>query len=189
MMRIRASAARARAISTICCCPSRRSLKRAGPDRLLQSLHQLPGHLGLAPVVHASARGAQLTAEEDVVADTEVRAEVQFLVDDRDPGGQGVVRRRQVQQLPVQFQVARGGLLDAREDLHQRGLAGAVLPEQDGHHAAADLEVDALQGLRGPVGLDDVHGAQDDVTVLWGEGRRLLRDRHWTTSIFTGLIR
>ena len=39
----------------------------------------------------------------------------------------------------------------ALEDLHERGLAGAVGPEDGEHLAAADVEVDAVERLRDAV--------------------------------------
>ena len=52
---------------------------------------------------------------------------------------------------------------DAADDVDQRGLAGAVRPEQREDLAAADLEVDVLEGVEaGGVGLgktrDGEHG-------------------------------
>src|SRR4029079_3572733 len=44
---------------------------------------------------------------------------------------------------------ARGRLEPARDDLHQRRLAGAVVAEQRHHLAAADVERDAAQRLDG----------------------------------------
>ena len=47
------------------------------------------------------------------------------------------------------------GRLDSAEDLHQRGLACAVLAEQHGDRSAADIEVDALERVGAAVGLAD----------------------------------
>ena len=51
--------------------------------------------------------------------------------------------------------LARVGVVDARKDLDQGRLAGAVLPEQRMNFAAADVEVDAIERDRRGETLDE----------------------------------
>ena len=52
---------------------------------------------------------------------------------------------------------ARGRIGDAADDADQRGLAGAVRPEQREDLAALDLEVDVVQRLEtGAIGLRQI---------------------------------
>ena len=51
-------------------------------------------------------------------------------------------------------------VLDAGEDLHQRGLAGAVLAHQGVDLAGAEVEVDAVEGGHAGEALGDAAGAQ-----------------------------
>ena len=58
----------------------------------------------------------------------------------------------------------------AEEDVHQRGLAGAVLAEERDHLAAAQFEAHAVIGRQRPEALGDPVEPQDDGRV--GRGRR-----------------
>ena len=140
--------------------------KRARSDRLLQPLHQLPGDLALGGVVDGAGSLPQLPTEEDVVAHTQVRRQVELLVDDRDTEIHRLVRRVELDPLSVQLQVAvrRGG--HPGHDLHQGRLAGAVLSEQHRHLAPAYIEVDTLERAGDPVSLADVDRAEDDLTGI-----------------------
>ena len=71
-----------------------------------------------------------------------------------------------------------------RQNLHQRGLAGAILSEQGRDLAAADVEVHAFEGMRAAVNLRDVARREHDIG-----GRRLdlRRSRHFTSSL-TGVM-
>jgi len=112
----------------------------------------------------AQSRLKALAAMEPIAAtveDAQVGAEVELLVDDRDPLGHRVVRRGQLRRLAVEDQLARRGLLDTGEDLHQGGLAGAVLAHEAAHLAGADRQVDPGEGANPRVGLADVPQFQD----------------------------
>ena len=62
---------------------------------------------------------------------------------------------------PRSTDLARVGLVEPVEDVHQRRLAGAVLAEQRVHLAARELEVDVVvrddagEHLRDPAQLED----------------------------------
>ena len=53
-------------------------------------------------------------------------------------------RRRHLDDLAVDDDLALVGVVEAVEDVHQRRLAGAVLAEQRVHLAAAEIEVDVV---------------------------------------------
>ena len=164
--------------------------QRLGRDLLLELAHQPRGDLGLVGVVDPAHPGVQLAAEEDVVAHVEVRAEVRLLVDDRDASLHRVDGVLQGDRLLVQHQLSAGGLLDAREDLHQCRLPGTVLPEEHGDLAGADLEVDTLERLGDAVRLGDPDSAQHHLADLGGACGGNLRGRraHRVTSTVSGWI-
>ena len=60
----------------------------------------------------------------------------------------------------VQLDGAAVGLVDAGNEMHQGGLAGAVLADQRMDLAAADLERDAVDGPHAREGLGDVADGQ-----------------------------
>jgi hypothetical protein len=64
-------------------------------------------------------------------------------------------------------ELAGVGLLEAGDDLHQRGLAAAVVAEQAERFAL--VQVDVTQGDHGPEGLGDVLDAHD---LVGCRGRR-----------------
>ncbi len=68
---------------------------------------------------------------------------------------------RRAHRLVQQLGLAVGGAGDAEQDLHQGGLAGAVLPEQAVDFALVDLQADALEGLDLAVMLDDIARLDD----------------------------
>jgi len=67
--------------------------------------------------------------------------------DGGDSGGLRLQRVLEVHRLTAQLDRARVGAVHAREDLHQRGLAGAVLADERVHLTRAHLDVDAVQHL------------------------------------------
>ncbi len=77
-----------------------------------------------------------LGAEDDVLEDAEVVGEHEVLEDHADAGGDRVSRRRERDLLAVDLDRARVRLLHAVQDLHQRGLARAVLADDRVHGAA-----------------------------------------------------
>src|SRR5207244_3578336 len=70
-------------------------------------------------------------------------------------------RRRDLDPLAVELDLAGGRLVVAGEDLQQRRLAGAVLAEQPVDLAALDGQVDAVQGERAREALRDAGHAED----------------------------
>ena len=113
------------------------------------------------PIVEQEARpAARLAAEEDVLGDRQVRRQVQLLVDHADAKVQRGSRVGDLDRLPLEPDLAGVGLVHAGQDLHQRGLAGAVLADQGVDLAGTELEacvgerVDAGEVLGDPGHLD-----------------------------------
>ena len=97
MIRMRELTDRARAISTICCWPRRRSSTRVSGS-MSSSSSSISARVWRSSSAKSTPVGAgDLAAHEDVVADAQVRREAEFLVDDRDAavarlGGRGEAR-------------------------------------------------------------------------------------------------
>ena len=100
-------------------------------DVFFQLGHQRAGLARLFGKIDTGGR-AQLAPHKNVVANAEIGRQAQLLMDDGnaalariDGGGKGDL-------IALQLDPAGGGLFNAGENLHQRGLAGAVFSEQRG---------------------------------------------------------
>ncbi len=126
----------------------------------------------------------RLGAEQHVLGDGEVVGEHEVLVHHADPGPDRVGGRAEPDGPAVDADRSLVRLLHAVEDLHQRRLAGAVLPAQGVHLAPADREVDPVVRddpgvpLRDPGQLDRVgpraalgHASRLTTPTVWS-GRR-----------------
>jgi len=82
----------------------------------------------------------RLAAGEEVAGGVEVVEQREVLVDGLDPEVARVVRRVDVDRLPVDHDLAVVGPHDAGEHLDQGRLAGAVVAKQRQHLAAAQIE-------------------------------------------------
>ena len=80
------------------------------------------------PLDEAHALGQ--VAQIQVLRHGQLRHQVEFLVNDRHAGVDGLPRRLEVLNRAAQGQFAAVGLVDAAEDLQQRALARAVLADQ-----------------------------------------------------------
>jgi hypothetical protein len=115
---------------------------------------------GPFPVDDEPAQSSRLVPQGDVLGDGHRVHEREVLVDHPDAGGDGVPRRVELPARAVDDYVARGRLVQPVEDVHQRGLAGTVLPEQRVDGAALDGQVDVVVGehtrkpLRDPLQFD-----------------------------------
>ena len=70
-----------------------------------------------------------------------------------------------------------GRIDDAADDVDQRGLAGAVRPEQREDFPARDVEIDALQRMKsGRIGLDQIGDRNDRLHAGTGKRRGGARD-------------
>ncbi len=105
--------------------------------------------VGLGELVDPVARPVTdavqlLGAEHDVLQHGEVVGQHEVLEDHPDPGVDRVRRRAERHLSAVDLDRAVVGLLDAVQDLHQRRLAGAVLPDERVDGAASDGQVDVV---------------------------------------------
>jgi hypothetical protein len=73
----------------------------------------------------------------------------------------GLARIGEADQFAIQPDFALVGMLDAEQDLHQGGFAGAVLADHGMHLAGIDREVDAIIGDDAAgIGLADADGLE-----------------------------
>ena len=116
-----------------------------------------------------------LALQEHVVEDRQPGHEREVLVDGVDAERARVDDRLAADTgLPKTEIVARVGLVEAREDLDQRGLAGAVVADQAEHLALAQVQAHVAQRRDRAEALGDVLDAQHVVGSAVGlHGRRL----------------
>ena len=146
-----------RAITT-----SRRSAIESVPSLLFGSI-RAPSRSSTAADFRRSARPlherpADLRVAEpelDVLGHRQVRDVGQLLVDEGEPAPRGVERAVEAHRLAVDDDLALVGLDDAGEDLDQRALAGAVLPEQADDRAGHDHAVGMVERDHAGVALDE----------------------------------
>ncbi len=115
-----------------------------------RNLHAQFGEKPRCPIVELTpideaAPGGRRVAEKDVLGHGEVRHQVQLLIDDANPAGQRVGRTAEVDGDPVHHDVAAVLTIGATQDLHERGLAGAVLAEQHVHLAGPQRQIHAVE--------------------------------------------
>ena len=101
-------------------------------------------------------------AEEHVVIDAEVLDQRQVLVDRLDAVGAGIARRGEMRLLAVDDDRAAVGLVKAREDFDQGGLAGAIVADQRQHLPLTELDADVDERRDGAEALADVAHLEDD---------------------------
>src|SRR5699024_6293375 len=107
---------------------------------------------------HAPSPG--LAAEADVLGDGPVGKEAELLEDRGDPGPGGLDRVGEVDLAAVDEQPTRIATVHSGDDLPQRRLPRAVLPDQTVHRARPHLEVDAVEDLDAEELLADPGGDQ-----------------------------
>src|SRR6266849_1372722 len=99
--------------------------------------------------------GYRLTAQHDVLAHREHRDEHEVLVDHADAKPDGVAGAGDLCRCAVDEDLARVGVNEPVQDVHQRALAGPVLPHQSVDLALAHREVDVIVGDHPGPGLGD----------------------------------
>ena len=117
-----------------------------------------PGAGGLA-IERADRPADALGAQRHRLDDVEDRDELEVLVDHADAGVDRLPRVGEGAGRPVDQDLARVGLVQARQDVHQGALAGTVLAQQ-----AEDLP--AVSGDGDPVVGEDAREALGDVLQL-----------------------
>ncbi len=144
-----------------------------------------PLHLGPGPVADAVQ---PLGAQHHVLEHGQVVGEHEVLEHHADAQPDRVGGRAHRGRRPVDLDRPRVGSLDAVQDLHQGGLAGAVLTDDGVHRAGADVDVDVVVGDHAGEPLADatqadrglvVHSAGDGTRSVWtgsdGRDRRVTR--------------
>ena len=186
-MSTRASPASARAISTTCCWPRRRSATRVrGSICSSRRSSSGSGRLRLAPLVDDDAAAHELAAHEDVVAHAQVGREAEFLVDDRDAAAR---RRRPCCAAPPARRRARArprsGISTPLRIFMSVDLPAPFSPNSTVTDAAAHLEVDALERVGRAVALGDADCAHHDVGASRSPDRPRSHGHHETSAGFT----
>ena len=115
--------------------------------------------------------GVLLAAEIDVGHHVEVLAEREVLEHRGDAHVEGGRGRGERRLLAHEADVARGGLVHARQHLDQGGLARAVVAHQRHHLARVDVELDVGEGRDGAEVLGHV-AERDDGLAAGPLGRR-----------------
>ena len=95
-------------------------------------------------------------AEEEVRDDVEVVGQSKILVHGGDAELRRVLGRANRDRDPVHRDLAVVGREDARDDLHERRLAGSVVADEPDDLAGVDLEVHAVERLDGAEPLADL---------------------------------
>ena len=80
-------------------------------------------------------------AQEDVFRDGHVRDLVEFLINRGYPGNLSLARRGEADRLAFEGDFSGVGDVNAGQDFHQGGFAGAVFADQGMHFAFAHVEV------------------------------------------------
>ena len=116
-------------------------------------------------------RTSALVAEHHVLGDAQRRHEHEVLVDHPDAERDRVPWPADPHLAPADADGARVGAVQAVEDVHERGLAGAVLAHEGVDLAFADGEVNAAEGVEITEALLDAPHLEERC-LLRGDGRR-----------------
>ncbi len=141
-----------------------------GVDIQPQLRHQRLGRRAHRSPVQGAQPCLVLAPEEDVLVHRQLGDQVQFLVDHRDAAVLGLARVVKRDRLPVEQHRAIEFGIDTAHDLHERGLARAVLAYQTVDLARVHVEGHVLERDNAGEPLGDAAHAQD--------GRRVA-DARW----------
>ena len=97
----------------------------------------------------------RLLAEDHVLGHREHRYQHEMLVHHLDAAGDRVRRSRDMNRFPVDKNLALIGYGQSVQDVHEGGLAGAVLSEQGVDLARPQIEVDVVVGHDARIALRD----------------------------------
>jgi hypothetical protein len=109
----------------------------------------------------ARSKPCRLRAEEEVAGDAHERHDREVLEDGGDSPVQGIAWRGELERLAVHQQRAGVGLVNAREQLDEGGLAGAVVAQEAVDLAGAHAQRDVLQGDHATEVLRDAARLED----------------------------
>ncbi len=107
------------------------------------------------PAVDPAEASDGLPAHEDVLRDRQVGEERGLLVDDGDARLLRLGGRREVDVLAVEAELARVAAVEPGDDLHERGLARAVLADEGVDRAGIEAQAAGAQCDDGAERLDD----------------------------------
>ena len=129
--------------------------------------------VALADAADARGRGLEIElfieAERDVLSGGEDVDQLEVLVDHADAVAVGIARGADDDLLAVDEDLSLVGEVNAREHVHERGLAAAVFAEQRQDLAPVDIEPDAVIGDDGAEALGDVaHFDRCNLVVQYG---------------------
>ena len=134
-----------------------------GPDIQghTQAVHQIlriPAHLrGINP----AGQALRLAPQKDIFRYRKVRGQMQLLIDNSDAQLHRFQRGVDLHGLPVQVDRSRIGPDCTRQNLHQCGLACAVLPHQRMHLAGTHGQGNIVENTDARVGFSDARHFQD----------------------------
>ena len=153
------------------------ALARADPEVLNQAVGLDAEAVGVGDALDLRARHGPdavplLRAEDDVLEHRQVVGEHEVLEDHADADLDRVRGRVQGDLRAVDLDGAGVRRLDAVQDLHQRGLAGAVLSDDRVDGASTDVDVDVVVGDHAGEPLADAAQADGDVRGWGGWLRR-----------------
>src|SRR5438034_11477322 len=87
----------------------------------------------------------RFAAKKDIAGNVQRVDEFELLVNDANAAQRGVTRRADGRPLSVNADRTGVGLMDSGQNLHQRGLARSILPDQTNDFSRADFKLDGIQ--------------------------------------------
>ena len=116
--------------------------------------------VALHPADVDESASPRLATQPDVLGDGALREQVELLEHRGDAGSLRLERMVEAHRAAVELDGAAVGSVHAGEDLHQRRLAGAVLPDQAVHLTRAQVEVDIGEHRVADEALREAPGAE-----------------------------
>ena len=129
------------------------------------ALHELLDRLSVVGNLE-QRRLVALIAQNDVLESGHVLDQHEVLVDHADAVLDGDARAGDVHLLAVHINLALGRLVQADKDVHERGLAGAVLAQEGVYLSLSDGKVHVLVGVERAEALADVFHPQQFCHVI-----------------------
>src|SRR5437763_1267451 len=106
------------------------------------------------------------TAEQEILGHSHVEAERELLMNHRDPCLKGVAGTRERERAAVELYRSGVRLLDAGEDLSERGFAGAVFAADGMTSSRRNVEGDVAEGLDAGVPLRETAKGNHAAVIL-----------------------
>ena len=151
--------------------------------KLLEHLPRAGSHQ--APIDDAESVSGK-PAEENIFFRRKTRSERQFLVDDDDARRERFARRTEPARFAVDHELAAVRLIDPAQDLYQRRLAGAVLPDDRVHFAGHDIEVDAVENAVADERFANPHRTEQRSGAFAGVSRVFRHDPEYARYFLQG---